>query len=282
MQLDATFEESIVIRVNASQLFLISCLYNPLVNSPFRWKHDKLIALLNELKCKQALLDFKLVVITGDLIFSKTSWDSMKSTDDYEQSILDILYEQDFNQILEHNNEKSLDVFLCNDDENFYISKEDKQIASRYNVSHHSAYITTIQLTVNRLTPVKLQQVYSLKSANWESFATATPEKTFQPHCYSNVHVLLQTWYSWFHGNMVDNFKKVTIHGMSLPPWITSKTSHLQNFLKAKKKKKNTFNVSQALKIKKLEKQVSKSTEDDLKLYEAKAFETRYFSHIQK
>ena len=123
MQLDATFEESLVIRVNASQLFLICCLYNSPVNSPFRWKSDKLIALLNELKCKQALLDCKFVVITGDKKFSKTSWDSMESTDDYEQSILDILCEQVFNQILEHNNEKSLDVFLCNDDENVYISK---------------------------------------------------------------------------------------------------------------------------------------------------------------
>ena len=44
----------------------------------------------------------------------------------------------------------------------------------------------------------------------------------------------------------------------------------------------NTFNVSHALKIKKLEKHVIKSIEDDHKLYEAKVFETRYFSHIQK
>ena len=81
---------------------------------------------------------------------------------------------------------------------------------------------------------------------------------------------------------MEDNSKKVTQHRMSLPPWITSKTSHLQMLLKTKKKKKkNTFNVLQALTIKKLEKQVSKSIEDDLKLYEAKVFETRYFSHIQ-
>ena len=70
VQLDATFEESLVIRVNASQHFLICCLYNPPVNSPFRWKRDKLIALLNGLKCKQAFLDCKLVVITGDLNFS--------------------------------------------------------------------------------------------------------------------------------------------------------------------------------------------------------------------
>ena len=40
--------------------------------------------------------------------------------------------------------------------------------------------------------------------------------------------------------------------------------------------------MSQALRIKKLVKQVSKSIEDDLKLYKAKVFETRYFSHIQK
>ena len=227
VQLDATFEESLVIRVNASQHFLICGLYNPPVNSHFRWKRDKLISLLNELKSKQADLDCKFVVITGDLNFSKTSWDSMESTDDYEQSILDVLCEQGFKQILEHNNEKFLDVFLCNDDENLYISKEDKQIASRYNVSDHPAYITTIQLTVNRWIPVKLQQVYSLKSANWESFVTAILENPFQPYCYSNVDVLLQTWYSWFYGIMEDNLKKVTKHRMSQPSWTTSKTSHL-------------------------------------------------------
>ena len=119
----------------------------------------------------------------------------MESTQDYRQSILDTLCEQSFNQILEHNNEKSLDVFLCNGDENVHISKEDKVIESRYNVSNHPAYIITIQLTVNRWTPVKLHQVYSLKSANWESFVTATLENPFQPYCYSNVDVLHQTWY---------------------------------------------------------------------------------------
>ena len=83
---------------------------------------------------------------------------------------------------------------------------------------------------------------------------------------------------------MEDNLKKVTKHRMSQPPWITSKTSYLQNLLKIKKrKKKNTFNVSQALNNKELEKQVNKSIENNLKLYEAKVvFETRYFSHIQK
>ena len=198
----------------------------------------------------------------------------MESTDDYEQSIWDILCEQGFIQILEHNNEKSLDVFLCNDDKNVYFSKEDKQIASRYHVSDHPAYVTTIQLNVNRWTPVKLQKVYSLKSANWESFVTATLENPFQPYCYSNVDVL-QTWYSWFHGIMEDDLKKVTKHRKSQSPWITSKTSHLENLLKTKKKK-NTFKVSQALQTKKLEKQVSESIDDDLKLYEAKVFELRY------
>ena len=78
VQLDATFEDFLVIRVNASQHFLICCLYNSPVNSHFRWKRDKLIALLNELKCKQAFLDCKFVVITGDINFSKTSWESME------------------------------------------------------------------------------------------------------------------------------------------------------------------------------------------------------------
>ena len=286
MQLDATFEESLVIRVNASQHFLICCLYNPPVNSAFRWKRDKLNSLLNELKCKKAILGCKFEDIAGDLNFSKTSWDSMESTDDYEQSILDILWEQGFNQILEHKNKKCLDVFLCDDNVfrcNVYISKADKQIASRYNVSNHPTYVTTIQLTVNRWSPVKLQQVYSFKSANWESFVTATLENALQPYCFSNIDVLFQTWYSWFQGIVEDNLKNVTKHRMSHPAWITSKRSHLHNLLKTvKKNKKNTFNVSQALKIKKLEKQVSKSLEDDLNLYEAKAFETRYFSHIQK
>ena len=184
VQLDATIEESLVIRVKASQRFLICCLYNPPVNSPFQRKRVKLIALLNELRCKQALLDCKFVVITGDINFSKTSWDSMESTNDYKQSILDIpcLCEQGFNQNLEYNNEMSLEVFLCNDDKNVYISEEDKQIASRYNVSNHPACITTIQLTVNKWTPVKLKQVYSIKLTNWESFVTATLENPFQPY----------------------------------------------------------------------------------------------------
>ena len=123
---------------------------------------------------------------------------------------------------------------------------------------------------------------YSLKRADWDAFVDATECLPFQPYCYSDVNVLIQTWYSWLNKTMDENLEKVTAHRASQAPWISKHTSQLKNILQTKKRAKKKFIVAHSIKNKRLEKEIEASCQEDLRIYEETVFETRYFSRIQK
>ena len=81
---------------------------------------------------------------------------------------------------------------------------------------------------------------------------------------------------------MDENLEKVTAHRASQAPCISKHTSHLKNILQTKKRAKRKFSVAHSIKIKRLEKEIEASCQEDLRIYEETVFETRYFSRIQK
>ena len=104
----------------------------------------------------------------------------------------------------------------------------------------------------------------------------------FSPNCYSNVNCLLYQWYNWINEKIERLVPRVTKHRASLKPWISRETSHKIKKLNSLKRKLVTPNLSKLLKIKKFEKEIKMSAVNDLKIIEAKNFQTRCFSHIQK
>ena len=81
---------------------------------------------------------------------------------------------------------------------------------------------------------------------------------------------------------MDENLEKVTAHRASQAPWISKHTSHLKDILHTKKRAKKKSSVAHSIKIKRLEKEIEASSQEDLRNYEETVFETRYFSRIQK
>ena len=271
-------DEIIAVMVKTEQPLLVCCLYNPPHYSPFRWPRTKFDNLLTSLKRHQEQLNCQTTIITGDKNFSKTSWDCMESRDDYEQSILDLLCEHGYSQHFNQTSKRQLDVLLSNKDDDFFDCKLDRKISTRYNVSDHLAYSKTMHTKIERKYLDPKHKQYSLKRADWDAFVDATECRPFQPYCYSNVNVLIQTWYSWPNKTMDENLEKVTAHRASQAPWISKHTSHLKNILQTKKRAKKKFSVAHSIKIKRLEKEIEASCQEDLRIYE----ETRYFSRIQK
>ena len=74
---------------------------------------------------------------------------------------------------------------------------------------------------------------------------------------------------------------RITKHRATLPPWISSWTSHLIKGLETITAKR-TQTLATILKRKKLEGRVSKAMENDLIEFENSIFEERVFSRIQK
>ena len=275
-------DEIIAVMVITEQPLLVCCVYNPPHYSPFRWPRTKFDNLLTSLKRHQKQLNCQTTIITGDINFSKTSWDCMESRDDYEQSILDLLCQHGYSQHLNQTSKRQLDVLLSNNDDDVFDCKLDRKISTRYNVSDHLAYSTTMNTKIERKYLDPKHKQYSLKRADWDAFVDATKCRPFQPYCYSNVNVLIQTWYSWLNKTMDENLEKVTAHRASQAPWISKHTSHLKNILQTKKRANKKFSVAHSIKIKRLEKEIEASCQEDLRIYEETVFETRYFSRIQK
>ena len=95
--------------------FFLCCLYNPPKESKYRWSilcFQKLCRYLQKMQ-KDQKCDF--TMINGDIIFSNTDWKTRHSEDNCQSSILGLLFENNFEQIMESDNKNKLDVLLTND-----------------------------------------------------------------------------------------------------------------------------------------------------------------------
>ena len=92
-----------------SKSILICCVYNPPTRSPFLWPSGQLSNLLNEIELTRSNQFCENLILTGDIIFFKTDWESMCSSDDYENAFNEKLFELNFSNI----DERQLDVVLA-------------------------------------------------------------------------------------------------------------------------------------------------------------------------
>ena len=119
LALDQTFEDAIAVLLTdktKAQKLLISCIENPPKISPYRWPPEKCAQFLTSLKTKRKQLKVPSSLITGDFNFVHTSWGSMQSTDEYENTATDQLAnlnnEQKFYFQCILGSKPQLDVFL--------------------------------------------------------------------------------------------------------------------------------------------------------------------------
>ena len=225
------------------------------------------------------------MIIAGDLNLSGCDWANQTSTNTYEQSLLDKLSENCFVNFL-HPLDSKLDVILTNHPELSLKSYVDRRLTKAYQIrdkscSDHSAFGTNLE--AHKQTQKDLSgMLLAFNKVDWAKFNEDFLSTLFSPYCYSQVNCLLYQWYNWIKEKIERLVPRVTKHRASLKPWISRETSHKIKKLNSLKRKLVTPNLSQLLKIKKFEKEIIKSADNDLKIFEAKIFQTRCFSHIQK
>ena len=86
------------------------CIYNPPVGSPFLWSSAQLSNLLYEIELTRSNQICGNLILSGDINFSKTDWESKSSSDDYENAFIEKLFELNFSNIAK----RQLDVVLVN------------------------------------------------------------------------------------------------------------------------------------------------------------------------
>ena len=199
----------------------------------------------------------------------QTNWGALSSTNLYEIQTLDMIVELNLTQYAP----TQLDVLLCNNPELVTAcTLEDTATQYLKQFSDHKPITTTLYFDTNfeKQNPRKHQ--YAFKKADWDGLNQSILAEPFNPYCFRNVDHLVNQWYDWL-WEKIDKFvPRVTQHRSNLQPWISRTTSHLMQKLKTLKRK-GERGLARFLKVKKLEKDVAKSAEDDLADYEKTIFE---------
>ena len=124
--------------------YILCCFYNPPQNSPYRWKAQELQLIVKSLNDIQLGQNCGPIILVGDLNFSETNWKTMDSSNADERLVLNTLSTLNYEQLLD-GRKKQLDVLLTNKTESVINWKENRDIASTYNIegeacSDHVAY----------------------------------------------------------------------------------------------------------------------------------------------
>ena len=97
--------------------FLVLSLYCPPENTPYRWASSKFSHLLQEIDKVQQQYYITEIIVSGDINFTLTDWNSFSGTSDYEDSIIGMFVNSGFEQILRKTTSVSLDICFQNSPE---------------------------------------------------------------------------------------------------------------------------------------------------------------------
>ena len=171
-----------------------------------------------------------------DLNFPGTHWESNFSDDEYEQTVLNLFDQCNFHQLLDiptcGNN--TLDVLFTR---NFPPINFDYALLyeSVYNISDHRAVSLSFSASIPALKPV-IEWCYSYNKADYTAIRYFMLENPFEPVCYTNADIATANWYKYINDIIHQFVPRRTYHRQSLPPWVSSSTSHLMKILQTKRK----------------------------------------------
>ena len=221
--------------------FTVCVLYNTPEKSLYRWEINYFKILLNYTDAK---LKLTLIIICRDLNFSGTHWESNFSDDEYGQTVLNLFDQCNFQQILDiptcGNN--TLDV-LCT--RNFPPINFDCDLLFEkrvYNLSDHRAVSLSFEATIPAPKPV-IECCYSYNKADYTAIRHFMLENPFEPVYYTNADIATANWYKYINDIIHQFVPRRTYHRQSLPPWVSSSTSHLMKILQAKEAVEKTHRI---------------------------------------
>ena len=267
-------------------IFIFIGLLSP-ENRPYRWASSNLSHLLQETDKVQQQNYITEIIVTRDINFPLTDWNSFSSTSDYEDSFAGMFVNSGFEQFLRKTTSGSLDICLLNIPEkvvrwfsNTFL------IRSAFLNGHFRSDHDPLSIFIDLQTlSVKTTQThaFSYSRVDFNKVNKYIIEDPFSPYCYSNFDVLLETWYEWLHETLLATIPIRTNHRSNLPIWVTSPTSCIIRKLKSLQRKLNS-EPSPALrnKVRSLEVLVASKINEDLMLYEQSIFKPRQFSTIQR
>ena len=216
---------------------LVSSVYCPPENSPYRWASSKCTHLLQNIDRVQQQYYITEIIDNGDINLPLTDWKSFSSTSDYEDSIAGMFVNSGFEQILRKTTSGSLDICPLNNPEKVVRWFSNTfSIKSAFLNGHFRSDHDPFSIFFDMQTPsVKATQThtFSYSGVDFNKVNKYIIENPFSPYCHSNCDKFLETWYEWLHEIMPATSPICTNHRSSLPIWVTSSTSCIIRKLKS-------------------------------------------------
>ena len=155
------------------------------------------------------------------------------------------------------------------------LCEENHIVQKLYIISHHTPVALEIEM------PIYIQQTttktaYSFNAADYEEILQIMENSPFEPTCYSNIDNMVNEFYVYLNDIPEKCVPRRTTHRQTLPSWFTPETSHLLKKLGTQKKVlKLKPTAYRKQKMKTLETEFWKSSEQDRNDYQTKIAETR-------
>ena len=266
------------VRINTTE-FVICSFYNPPKGSPYRYSIEDFQLLLKSIPKSYP------VVICGDINLPDVNWKTLCSPHQEDELILDIFEDMMFRQVIEFPtcSDNTLDVAFhrnCN-----LFAELDHTFSYIYDVSDHQAIHLMLECSLMEKKPV-MQNYRSFGSADYDGINDYLKANPFEPICYTDINNMCEEYYQYIDKALEIFVPRRTRHRQSLPPWISSFTSHLMKKLKTQKqqlqRKPTSYRQQQ---VARLEDLLIRSSEQDRIDYQEQLFETRktdtIFKHLK-
>ena len=272
---------------------LVFCIYNPPASSAYRWSITKWEYLMEFIRHHPS----RNVIIFGDANLVTVNWSTYDSTENYEKSVLNVLFENNFQQLVDFPTTTlhTLDVVLVDSD--FILNVEPAtDFTNAYSVnekaaSDHIAVKLAVSYAPSQDIAVdERPQQFSHCRGDFDLLAALIADKPFQGICLTNLNFLLIQWYEWLHEHISKSVPVRTQHRSSLPSWVSQATSYKLKVLNTLEERLNQ-NHSDKLqcRICVLQSSVDNDLKNDQSLYEQELASSRsttklfkYFKSVRK
>ena len=189
--------------------FILCCIYNAPAPSSYQWTSGEFLNLMQEVEDIESAneLDQCDIIITGDINFSQTNWETLSSPNAYEIQILEKYVEVNLTQ----HAKTQLDVVLRSNPELIVTGQVEKLLFKKLSdqFSDHKPYGSTLLSTtdceINRL---KNHQD-AFKRTDWDGRNGSIKIQSFAPYCFGSVNELVRQWYGWLWEKIVSLYPKL-------------------------------------------------------------------------
>ena len=271
----------------AKQNYILVNVYNAPSSSPYRWTLDHWKKLLEGIQALR--MDNEVLIIVGDANLSTVCWNTLNSNDDHENDILVEFDRRSLTQLVDFKTTATscIDIVLCSSDSciasvsPFHVFNNLYSVKSQNCSDHIPIKVTLIGKELESTHGPNHK--YSFALADYGKLNCLIANNPFTGNCRSNINVLLEEWYKWLDHLLKQCVPYKTQHRSSLPPWISSSTSHLMKQLKTISRKYDRKPTESMLcKLKTIESQIKIAGASDQSAYEEKLAEGRSTKRLFK